>query len=231
LSAATVRNLVRTTPYQAQPVLGVVAIPWEYVPVTVSGKGEDPEDLAMSRYAEGDDTAFFLVHRAVAERLRAFLTRMGRSPTLADDLLQETFLRIHRARGSFDPGARVLPWCYAIARNVYIDHIRQRAVRKERQASVELDGQELEVPAGPDADGELVTMASELAVVVERTLARLPPNQREAFVLLRYEGLSVADAAGVLGATEGAVKLRAFHAYEALREALGDVAPKKRGAS
>jgi RNA polymerase sigma-70 factor (ECF subfamily) len=66
---------------------------------------------------------------------------------------------------------------------------------------------------------------------VERTLASLPPNQREAFVLIRYEGLSVADAAAIVGATEGAVKLRAFHAYEALRAALGDEAPKKRGAT
>lgn len=184
----------------------------------------------MSRYAEGDETAFPIVHRAVSERLRSFLTRMGRSPVLADDLLQETFLRMHRARGSFELGARLLPWCYAIARNVYIDHVRQRAVRKERPHALDADELELDTPAGPDADGEQVTIASELATVVEKTLAKMPPNQREAFVLLRYEGLSVADAAAILGVTEGAVKLRAFHAYEALRAALGDVAPKKRGA-
>ncbi|NUP08796.1 MAG: RNA polymerase sigma factor [Polyangiaceae bacterium] len=184
----------------------------------------------MSRYAEGDESAFAVVHRAVAERLRAFLTRMARSPALADDLLQETFLRMHRARGSFEVGGRVLPWSYAIARNVYIDHVRQRAVRKERPVSVDADDGDLDPPAGPETDGEQVTIAAELAATVERTLAKLPPNQREAFVLLRYEGLSVSDAAAILGTTEGAVKLRAFHAYEALRAALGDVAPKKRGA-
>lgn len=191
----------------------------------------DPADAAMSRYAEGDDSSFVLVHRAVAERLRAFLTRMGRSPALADDLLQETFLRIHRARGSFEVGGRLMPWCYAIARNVYIDYVRQRTVRKERAERLDSDEGEPDIVAGPDVDGEQVTIASELAAVVERTLAKLPPNQREAFVLLRYEGLSVADAAAILGTTEGAVKLRAFHAYEALRAALGDAAPKKRGAS
>ena len=56
--------------------------------------------------------------------------------------------------------------------------------------------------------------------MVERVLARLPPAQREAFVLIRYEGLSVQDAAAVLGATPTAVKLRAFRAYEALRAEL-----------
>jgi RNA polymerase sigma-70 factor (ECF subfamily) len=186
-------------------------------------------DEAMNRYAEGDDSAFAAVHRAVAERLYAFLARMARSPVLADDLLQETFLRMHRARGSFVRGARLLPWCYAIARNVCIDHARQRAVRKERAIGNEEGEAVFDQPTGPDADGEQLTMAAELAEIVEAALAKLPHNQREAFVLLRYEGLSVADAAAVLGTTEGAVKLRAFHAYEALRAVLGSLAPKKRG--
>lgn len=186
-------------------------------------------DEAMNRYAEGDDSAFAVVHQAVADRLYAFLTRMARSPVLADDLLQETFLRMHRARGSFVRGARLLPWCYAIARNVCIDHARQRAVRKEHAVANDEGETVFEQPTGPDADGEQLTMASELAEIVRATLAKLPHNQREAFVLLRYEGLSVADAAAVLGTTEGAVKLRAFHAYEALRAVLGSLAPKKRG--
>ena len=188
-------------------------------------------DEAMNRYAEGDDSAFAIVHQAVYDRLFAFLARMSRSPILADDLLQETFLRMHRARGSFVRGARLLPWCYAIARNVCIDHARQRAVRKERTVGSDEGEAAFEQPTGPDADGEQLTMAAELAEVVERALAKLPHNQREAFVLLRYEGLSVADAAAILGTTEGAVKLRAFHAYEALRAVLGSLAPKKRGAS
>ena len=60
-----------------------------------------------------------------------------------------------------------------------------------------------------------------------KSLAGLSPNQREAFVLIRYEGMSVEEAAAILGISEGAVKLRAFNAYEALRKALGDAAPKK----
>ena len=68
--------------------LGTAVIPWETLPVAEPSDA-DPGDLAMSRYADGDDTAFGAVHRAVADRLRAFLTRMGRSPALADDLLQQ----------------------------------------------------------------------------------------------------------------------------------------------
>ena len=193
--------------------------------MTLSSR-EDEADAAMGRYADGDDRAFQDVYRLIAERLRAFLLRQTRKPAVADDLLQETFLRMHRARGAFDRGARVLPWCYAIARNVHIDYVRQAAVRKERPASEEEEVGHL--AASTDADGEQLVAARQLADLVDRTLAQLPPNQREAFILLRYEGLSVADAAAVLGATEGAVKLRAFHAYEALREALGPDGPKKR---
>lgn len=191
---------------------------------------EDDADLAMNRYADGDDGAFVTVHRAVADRLHAYLLRMSRSRASADDLLQETFLRMHRARGSFEQGARLVPWCYAIARNVCIDHARHRAVRKE---TAELGDHEFDGDASMSSapDGEAVAIGKQLAQKVETTLAKLPPNQREAFILLRYEGMSVQDAASVLGASEGAVKLRAFHAYEALRAALGDAAPKKRGAS
>ena len=190
----------------------------------------DPGDLAMSRYADGDDAAFSEVYRAVASRLRSFLVRLVRSDQLADDLFQETLLRMHRARGSFARGARLLPWCYAIARNVHVDHLRHRPSQRERPAE---DEEVFEAVSGPDADGEAVAAAAQMARLVERTLARLPPNQREAFVLLRYEQLSVADAAAILGVTEGAVKLRAFHAYETLRAALGTEKrrpePQKRG--
>lgn len=197
--------------------------------VGVTETGLEAADLAMHRYAEGEDAAFSVVYRCVAERLHAYLLRMSRSRPLADDLLQETFLRMHRARGSFEPGARLLPWSYAIARNVCIDHARHKAVRKDTVA----DGDDVLVatPANSDTNAELLAIGKQLAQTVESALAKLPPNQREAFILLRYEGMSVQDAASVLGASEGAVKLRAFHAYEALRAALGDAAPKKRGAS
>jgi len=188
---------------------------------------ESDADAAMDRYSEGDDAAFRVVHRALIDRLRAFLLRMAKSSALADDLVQETFLRMHRARGSFKRGAKVIPWSYAIARNVYIDQTRMLGTKREKLATTDEDPN-LTLEAGPDTNAEELSVATDLARAVERTLAALPVNQREAFVLLRYEGLSVADAAEVLGTTEGAVKLRAFHAYEALRAALG-VQDRKRG--
>lgn len=186
-------------------------------------------DVAMGQYAEGDDSRFAAVYGGLAPRLRLFLLRLSKSRTTADDLLQETFLRIHRARASFAVGARALPWSYAIARSVYIDHVRARAVRKESLADQGDAMPGTDVADAKDADGEALAIARETADVVSAILDKLPVNQREAFILLRYEGMSVADASRILGATEGAVKLRAFHAYEALRKGL-DMEHRKRGA-
>ena len=74
-----------------------------------------PQDLAMERYARGDEAAFGELYDAIAPRLYAFLLRQTRSEAAAKDVLQQTMLKIHLARGSFEEAA-VLPWAYAIAR-------------------------------------------------------------------------------------------------------------------
>ena len=171
----------------------------------------------MSRYAAGDDAAFSVVFNGLTPRLRAFLRRLGGSEDLASDLTQETFIRMHRARGSFVRGTSVVPWAYAIARNCFVSHVRSARVKASRR-TVDID--EHSGALGLAASAEETTSAKQSAAVVERTLAAMSDLNREAFVLIRFEGQSVAAAAQILGTTEGAVKLRAFRAYELLREAL-----------
>jgi len=187
-------------------------------------RGSAPPDLetssldrAMSRYAEGHDAAFGEVFNGLSPRLLAFLRRLCGSPELAHDLVQETFLRMHRARGSFVPGSAVVPWAYAIARNCFVSHARSLKTRAARSS---LDITDHEVAAGLDANAEETAAVRQSAELVERTLAQMSVTNREAFVLIRFEGQSVAEAAQILGASEGAVKLRAFRAYEILRAAL-----------
>jgi len=176
-------------------------------------------DAVMDRYARGDDAALAELYRQGAPRVRGFLTRLGGDPALADDLTQDTFLRIHRARGTFAAGAAALPWMIAIARNAFLDHSRRQAVRRsERGGSGAAPAEERAAP--PSTRGDEALVAREMLDIVQATLRDLPPLQRDAFVLLRFEGLSVSEAAQVLGTTEGAVKVRAFRAYEALRAAL-----------
>jgi len=192
--------------------------------------GPSSADLAMSRYAEGDDSTFALVFSEVVPRLRGFLRRLTGSQELADDLVQETLLRMHHARGSFTPGKPVVPWAYAIARNCYVSHARSARARLDR-ASAGIDALDRVADAG--GCGEQQRVARETALLVERALLGMTAARREAFVLLRYEGLSVSSAAQILGISEGALKIRAFHAYEIIRAALarsesppGDLSPE-----
>jgi RNA polymerase sigma-70 factor (ECF subfamily) len=177
-------------------------------------------DAVMDRYARGDDAAFADLYRRSAPRVRGFLLRLAGDPSAADDLTQEAFLRVHRARGSFAPGASAFPWLLAIARNVFRDGIRRAQARPLAGPAATSESEILQYDAGPEARGDEALAARETLELVRRTLAALPVLQREAFVLLRFEGMSVSEAADVLGATEGAVKVRAFRAYEAIRDAL-----------
>jgi RNA polymerase sigma-70 factor (ECF subfamily) len=181
----------------------------------------------MARYADGHDASFETIFQVVAPRVLRFLRRLCGRDELAQDLLQETLLKMHQARGAFRPGAAVLPWSYTIARNTFLDSARSR-----KRAPLSLTPAEEGGPPEPavHAEAESQVLARESARAVERALAAMTDARREAFVLIRFEGMSVADAAEILGASENAVKLRAFQAYEAIRTELErlEQAPRKR---
>ncbi|MFO0740814.1 MAG: sigma-70 family RNA polymerase sigma factor [Labilithrix sp.] len=174
-------------------------------------------DAAMDRYAAGDDSAFAEVYDRLSPRLFGYLLRQTRDRARAEDVVQQTMLRIHKARGRFLPGAEVMPWAFAIARRLLVDSHR-RGGREVLAATDDDDRGELLVAL--DAAADEVAIAKETAAKLDAELQRLPENQRVAFELIKQEGLSVAEAAQVLGTTVAAVKLRAHRAYEALREVL-----------
>jgi RNA polymerase sigma-70 factor, ECF subfamily len=186
--------------------------------VVTNGRGKSltDADVAMERYAAGDDAAFALVYDALAPRLLGYLLRRTRQQEDAADLLQQTMLHIHRGRGDFIPGAEVTPWAFAIARRLLVDSLRH----PRSGMRVDPEGLDSRVSEAPRADDLLHTQ--ELTVHVRRTLAELPPSQRAAFELIRQDGLSLAEAARILGTTVGAAKLRVHRAYEAIRAALAD---------
>jgi len=181
-----------------------------------------PLDEAMARYARGDDDAFAEIYDLASPALYGFLLRLCRNEAQAEDLTHDTFMKMHLARGIFKPGAEALPWAYTIARNLFLD-----STRSKKRALVSLEseredrGSDPGIPS-PEAGADEMLEAGRLERKIEEVLAGLPESQATAFRLLKQEGLSVAAAAAVLGATEAAVKLRAHRAYEALRAALGD---------
>jgi RNA polymerase sigma-70 factor (ECF subfamily) len=189
----------------------------------------DPRDL-MQRYQDGDAAAFRELYALVAPRLLGYLLKMARSRAVADDLLQQTFLKVHRARAAYVRGADPIPWIYAIAHRTFIDE-----ARRGKRAVVRPGGDDVpEVPAGltgeSDDRRDEPRVDPELARAALDALAELPTQQREAVVLTKLDGKSVAEAAAIAGTTVGAMKVRAHRGYEALRKLLGARA-SKRGAA
>ena len=174
----------------------------------------------MERYAAGDDAAFAAIYDALAPRLFGYLVRQTRDVARAEDLVQQTLLHMHRARGSFIAGAQVTPWAFAIARRLLIDGFR-RGKREVLRATDDEASEDVAIATDPSADD--LVQAQQTARRIQRELARLPETQRVAFELIKQDGLSLAEAAEVLGTTVAAVKLRAHRAYEALRAVLGDL--------
>jgi len=175
----------------------------------------------MAQYCDGKADAFRQLYGLIAPRLMGYMIRMCKDRALADDMLQLTFLKIHRARGAYVRGADPLPWMYAIAHRTFLDEMRKRKRAKVRLASdgdhmpeqsAHISGKSSEVDDdGPDP---------ELAKAALAALDQLPIKQREAVVLTKLNGKSIAEAAEIAGATPGAMKVRAHRGYAALRKAL-----------
>jgi RNA polymerase sigma-70 factor (ECF subfamily) len=175
----------------------------------------------MGRYRRGEDSAFEPLYEVMAPRLYRVCLRLAARSTDADDLLQETFLRVHRARATYMPGANVLHWVFAIARSVSVDRLRYRRRRPEDLGSANDVAENSDLQANDWYRPEAKLMADALCQVVTDELEKMSEKNRVAYALLREEGLSVKAAAAVLGTTPDVVKQRAHRAYEQLRRALG----------
>src|SRR5262249_44765300 len=155
----------------------------------------------------GDREAYRAVLEDVGPLLLAWLRRW--LPDAADlaDVYQDTLVHLHRARHTYDPARAFEPWLFAIARHCAADHARRR---RQRAWEVLVD----ELPEAV-AESELDRYA------LADALRSLPRPQREAFSMLKLEGLSVGAAAARAGVTPGALKVRAHRAYRALKALLG----------
>lgn len=181
----------------------------------------------MGRYCDGDRDAFRTLYEGLAPRLLGYLMRMTGDRSVAEDLLQQTFLKVHRARGAYVRGANPLPWMYAIARRCFLDDRRRSARAKEQTSPAEGSAPEpvstlLGAAAGSPAPGE-EGASPELVDAALVELQKLPQAQREAVVLTKLDGKSVAEAAAIAGTTPGALKVRAHRGYAALRRALAHI--------
>lgn len=190
----------------------------------------DNVDQAMSRYAQGDTKAFDAVYDAIAPRLARYLRRRVPDQARREDILQQTFLQMHSARGSFVIGAEAMPWAFAIARRLVIDAGRagQREARHIEPDDDRRVSQAALAAGAPTGEEELA--AHEAGDRLARALTRLSEPQRAAFELVKTEGLSHAQAAAVLGTSVTGIKLRLHRVYVVLRGALENAPAARRSA-
>ena len=166
-------------------------------------------DRWMERYQQADPQAPAALIGALSPALLRFFRSQAASREQADDLLQETWMRIHRVRHTYRPGEPVLPWIYAIARRVRIDGYR----RTQRISAHEIAMETLPEPP--------VRVEQRDALPCFDTLvAALPDAQREVLTMLKVGGLSLEEVACATSSTVGAVKQKAHRAYGRLRQLL-----------
>ena len=187
----------------------------------------------------GDDVSFELLLRKYRSPLVSFLCRMVRDSALAEDLAQEVFLRVYRARGHYAPNAKFTTWMFHIATNLALNAKRDGRYRQletsidQQLATIEGDHPALEIADGqPSIEYELI--ARDRAAFIRRAIESLPEKQRAAVLLHKYREMDYADIAKVLECSESALKSLLFRAYEALRVQLAPVfapAAARRGQS
>ena len=188
----------------------------------------DDEPMLVVRLRAGDTGAFDEVYDAYRPRVFAFLLRMTRSRTLAEDLLDETWLRLVRHAPRLLPDTRMGPWLFTVARNLYWTY--RRDVLVEETSVPEL----LRLWPAPSAWPSPFDLAAagELERRVERALSTLSPQHREVLLLVGHEGLSPTDAAVVCGISAEALRQRLSRARAALAQKLHEtpaVAALKKG--
>ena len=162
----------------------------------------------MVRYQQGDATAFRELFEALQRPLRAYMIGLTRDVARAEDLVQETFLHLHRSRQTYRPPRPVRPWAFGIARYVFL---MERRARGRRKRVINEDLELLPTRAFGHADREAVRGA----------LGKLPEDQRELLLLHHVWGFSFAEIGQTLGIRANAAKVRSHRAIARLRKLLG----------
>lgn len=181
----------------------------------------DADAELMIRFQRGDEEAFAALVRRFQGRVVSLAYRYLGSAADAEDLAQEVFLRVHRAKEAYEPSAKFSTWIYRITANASLNHLRGRKARRKVSAAL---------PAGEDGEAEFEDERAEapdermekdeLARVLRRIVDDLPERQRLAIVLNKYEGLSYEDVAAAMDLSVMAVKSLLTRARVNIKEKL-----------
>jgi RNA polymerase sigma-70 factor (ECF subfamily) len=176
--------------------------------------GEELRDL-MIRYQAADPASVESLVVRLSPTILRFVAAAGLTRGEAEDVLQDFWLRLHRARHTYRPSEPVLPWIFAIANHARLDAYRRRRRIVAHEVNVPSIPENLYQTLQPDVvDGEFL-----------RALDSLPESQREVVIMLKVSGMSLEEVARAASASIGAIKQRAHRAYNTLRVLLTQQSP------
>ena len=178
----------------------------------------DDDAHLMAQVQRGELEAFEQLVRRYGGALYAFFVRLGSSPADAEDLMQDTFLRVFKARATFDSQRPLSPWLYGIATHVWVDEQRQR---RGARATAAGGAPVVEEPAATAMD-DVAAQAErrDMTRHIEEAMHQLPEDHRLVLILRHFHGLSYEGISQALGISMGTVKSRIHYALAELREEL-----------
>ncbi|MHC4663672.1 MAG: RNA polymerase sigma factor [Planctomycetota bacterium] len=194
------------------------------------------EILHMERLAAGDDAAFELILERYKNRVFGIIYRYIKDRTLAEDLAQEVFIRIYKARNTYEPTAKFSTWVYAITSNLCLNELRKQktAGRILSLQDVSADGDHERIngiangkAAAPEEDLERDELAEQVRTVIDE----LPDQQRMAVILRRYEDLPYQEIAKAMDLSLSAVKSLLSRARENIRKKMTPYVSRQGGIS
>ena len=163
----------------------------------------------LRKAQQGDKAAYRDFLKAVQPLLNRYFRSRVRVATDVDDLVQQTLLRVHNYRHTYQPGKQAEPWVYTIAKNVLFDHYKMTSKHAAQSIDAEFDGW------GSEEQG------AESYSMLQEALDKMPASLCDAFILVKLEGKVMEEAAKQLGISLSAVKVRAFRAYKFLDDYVG----------
>ncbi len=186
---------------------------------------QETDEVLMARYQQGDALALEALVRRYASPLLGHLVRMTRNREQAEDLVQETFLRVHQKAHTYRPDLRFRSWIYAIASHLAIDALR-RSSREPGAVPLEAEENPMSqrIPDPQPLPSEQAAL-SDRKESVRRAVESLPPRQRATLLLAYFEGLSYPEVAAAMHCSVGTVKTQVSRAMQTLARRLpgGDV--------
>ncbi len=180
----------------------------------------------MLHLRAGDDHAFDQLLGKYRAPVVHFVYRLVHEPALAEELAQEVFLRVFRARRSYRPRAKFTTWLFRIATNVALNALRDGRMRRWGETSIDAEdaGPQVAQLSAPGPTAEQRLLEAERARQIRAAVESLPEKQHLAVLLHKYQDLDYAEIAPILGCSESALKSLLFRAYETLRVKLRPLA-------